>query len=115
MIDRTAVLRLLLAAGLLVFTGVVVGCGAEQPRTALVATEPRWVDASRVEVRVECATEVTSTVQPGAGVDGLPLVTVWGHPKAGRCTVPVTLDLPPGTARIDDAASGMVVDLPPRP
>jgi len=110
-----AVATAALGAAVLVAAPSLGGCSRAHERTALVATSPRWLGVDRIEVEVECAARVEASVRPGAGHDGLPLVTVWGEPRAGRCRVPVALDLPAGTERIDDAASGMVVDLPPRP
>lgn len=93
---------------------VVSGCGAKAGRTALVANEPQRLGNGQVQVMVECASSVEATVRAGAGVEALPLVTIWGRPRAGRCQIPVRLDLPPETTRFDDAASGMVINIPGR-
>ena len=60
----------------------------------------------------ECAEVSKASVEADAGVDGIPLVTVWGHPQVGRCRTEVVVTVPAGTTRIEDAATGMVVDLP---
>lgn len=93
----------------------LTGCGADEDRTALAVRSTRWNERGELAVTVECAEVAGREVRPGAGVEGLPLVTLWGRPKIGRCRTEVTLPLPDGTSRIDDAATGKVVDLPPRP
>lgn len=80
-------------------------------RTHLAIESPRRVDPDTVEVMVECAERVDATVEPGAGVHGLPLVTITGEPRTGRCRVPVRLDLPVEVTAVEDSTTGMVVDL----
>ncbi|MCB0978016.1 MAG: hypothetical protein KDB02_11220 [Acidimicrobiales bacterium] len=116
MTPGTRIARTLAAFGLAVGLAVcAAGCGTDVGRTALVPHHPRWVSPSTVRVTVECSDHVRVTVEPGSGVDLLPLVTIWGDPNRNRCQTQVDLEVPPGTTRIDDAASGRVIDLPPRP
>ncbi|QXC62799.1 hypothetical protein KSP35_08475 [Aquihabitans sp. G128] len=93
----------------------LAGCGAHEGRTALAVRSTRWVGPDELAVTVECAEVSSADVEPGKGVDGLPLLTVWGEPSMGRCASQLVIPVPPGVDRIDDAATGMVVDLPPRP
>lgn len=107
------VVAAVVAAGLM----LVVGCGPPEDTTALAVEHPQWVAGPGVEgpslsVDTECADISTSTVEIDAGVDGVPLVTVWGHPRVGRCRIEVVVTVPEGTTRIEDAATGMVIDLP---
>lgn len=93
----------------------LTACGPGDARVALAIHDARWTGPDTVTVTVECSTDVSASVAPAAGTDGLPLVTIGGHPVDGRCWTPVPLVLPPGTTRVDDATTGMVVVLPPRP
>lgn len=98
-----------------VVAGVLGGCGRpDEAGTALAITDPDWSATGRFVGRVECADHVAVRVEPGAGVEGVPLVTATGRPKLGRCRPTVVVDLPTGTTRIEDAATGTVVDLPTR-
>lgn len=92
---------------------VLTACGAREDRTALAIRSTRWNAAGDLTVTVECAEIASTDVRPGAGVDGLALITIWGRPKVGRCHPEIAFALPAETTRIDDAATGMVVDLPP--
>lgn len=95
--------------------GLLGGCGRpDEASTALALEDPTWAGPERVIGFVECAEDVRVRVEPGAGVEGLPLVTVSGRPKLGRCRPAVVVDVPAGTTRLEDAASGTVVDLPAR-
>ncbi len=94
---------------------MTAGCGADEGRTALAVRSARWSERGDLVLTVECAELDTVDVEPGAGVDDLPLVTIWGRPKFGRCAPSVAVALPSGTTSIDDAATALVVDLPPRP
>jgi hypothetical protein len=100
---------------ILVGAFALAGCGSEVGRTALVPRNPRWISPTTLQVDVECADRLTVKVAIGAGTEQLPLVTIWGEPNREGCWTPVVLTLPPGTERLDDAASGTVVDLPPAP
>ncbi|HEX2578553.1 MAG TPA: hypothetical protein VHK88_19575 [Aquihabitans sp.] len=104
------------AAGLLL-TGVLgaAGCGADGRRTALAVQEARWTATGEVVVTFECSEALEVAVEPGRGTEGVPLVTAWGEPQVGRCARQAVLAVPPGTTRLDDAATGMVVDLPAPP
>ncbi|CAN5514647.1 hypothetical protein BH10ACT1_BH10ACT1_32500 [soil metagenome] len=95
--------------------GSLAGCGRDEGRTALAVRSTRWVSPTELAVTVECAELGTLDLEPGAGIDGLPLLTVWGDPQVGRCAPRIVVPIPAGVTRIDDAATGMVVDLPPRP
>ena len=68
-------------------------------------------DAATIEVEVECADSVEASVEMDAGTEGHPLVTVRGEPRAGRCAVPVRVDLPADITAVEDAATGMVVEI----
>lgn len=95
---------------------LLAGCGAiDPPRTALAVRSARWVGPEAVALTLECAELESAEVDPTAGVDGIPLVTAWGAPRLGRCDTQLVVPVPPTATRIDDAATGMVVDLPPRP
>lgn len=98
-------------AALTVFVlALSVACTSVGP-THLAIESPRRIDPDTVEVMVECAERVEATVEPGAGVHGLPLVTITGEPRTGRCRVPVRLDLPAAVTAVEDSTTGMVVDL----
>jgi hypothetical protein len=94
--------------------GGLAGCGADEDRTALAVRSARWTEQGELVVIVECAKVTEREVRPGAGVEGLPLVTLWDRPRVGGCRTEVTLPVPTGTTRIEDAATGKVVDLPQR-
>ena len=96
-------------------TGLLAGCGADDGRTALAVRSTRWSGPTGLAITVECAHLDSYTFEPGAGIDGLPLLTAWVEPELGRCTTRIVVPVPAGVTRIDDAATGMVVDLPPRP
>ena len=97
---------------------LLVGCGPSEARTALAIEHPSWVtvgsdaEGSTLRFVTECADVVEVSVQPDVGVDGLPRVTVWGHPRIGRCRPEVVVVVPAGTTRLEDGTTGMVVDLP---
>lgn len=97
---------------------LVVGCGASEERIALAVEHPQWITVANgpqgasLRFDTECADVAEISVEPGAGVDGVPLVTVWGRPRTGRCRPEVVVTVPPGTTRVEDATTGMVVDLP---
>lgn len=97
---------------------VVGGCGPSEERIALAVENPQWVtvadgsEGPSLRFDTECADVAEISLEPGAGVDGVPLVTVWGRPRTGRCRTEVTVTVPPGTTRVEDATTGMVVDLP---
>ena len=97
---------------------LMIGCGPADDRTALAVDHPRWVtvgsgdEGSSLRFVTECADVDEVLVEPEAGVDGLPLVTVWGHPRVGRCRPEVEVTVPAGTTRLEDGTTGMVVDLP---
>lgn len=93
----------------------LVGCAPDVGRTALVPRNPRWASPTTLQVDVECADHLSVSVVVGGGIEQLPLVTVWGEPNRDGCWTPVVLTLPPDTGRIDDAASGTVIDLPTPP
>lgn len=112
---RRGVGAALIATAVLLAANGLAGCGADEGRTALAVESASWNDADALVLELECAELDEVDLEPGAGVDGLPLLTAWGEPKLGRCTTTVIVEVPPGTTRIDDAATGMVVDLPPRP
>lgn len=96
-------------------TAGLAGCGHPgEGGTALALADPRWDGPQRIIVTVECAQDVVAQVEPGAGTEGLPLVTIDGRPKVGRCRPEVALDIPAGTTRVEDAATGTVIDLPAR-
>lgn len=96
----------------------LAGCGRDEERTALAVHSPRWtLDAARsadpsLLLETECAEVFEVTVEAGAGVEGVPLVTVWGRPTLGRCLTEVVIEVPEGTTRVEDAATGTVVDVP---
>lgn len=108
------------AVGLMAGVLLLVGCGPSRNLTALAIDHPRWVtvelgvEGSVLHFVTECADVAEVSVEPGAGVDGLPRVTVWGHPQNGRCHPEVVVTVPTGTTRLEDGTTGMVVDLPPR-
>ena len=97
---------------------LMVGCGPSDDLTALAVDHPRWIavgpgeQGSSLRLVTECADVVEVSVEPEAGVEGLPLVTVWGHPRLGRCRPEVVVTVPAGTTRFEDGTTGMVVDLP---
>lgn len=100
-------------AALSAIAALVLSVACTPPGTNhLELRSPIRLDGRTVEVNVECADAVTAEVENGAGIDGIPLVTVTGDPTFGRCRVPVRLDLPEGTVAIEDAATGMVLELP---
>lgn len=96
----------------------MVGCGPSEDGTALAVEHPQWIadtsggEGSALRFDTECADVSKAIVETGGGVDGMPLVTVWGRPRLGRCQTEVVVTVPVGTTRIEDAATGMVVDLP---
>ncbi len=101
--------------GLTVVAAAMTGCGRpDEGGTALALEDPTWAGTQRVVGSVECADDVQVRVEPGTGTEGLTLVTATGRPKVGRCRVAAVIDLPPGTTRIEDAATGTVIDLPAR-
>ncbi len=110
---RTSAARTL-AAALAVSALGLTACGAGPERTALAITETTWTPDGRLVLGFECAELDSVDVEPGEGIDGLPLITAWGRPTVGRCTTEVTIPVPEGTTRIDDATTGQIVDLPPR-
>ncbi len=97
---------------------LLVGCGPSEERTALAIEHPRWVtvgsgaEGSMLRFVTECADVAEVSMEPDAGVDGLPRVTVWGRPQVGRCQPEVVVKVPAGTTRLEDGTTGMVVDLP---
>lgn len=105
---------LVVAAAVVGMAGLT-GCGADEGRTALAIESTSWNEQGELVLELECADTSEVEVTPGAGVDGLPLVTAWGEPALGRCRTTVVVPVGPDVTRIDDAATGMVVDLPPRP
>ena len=100
---RGALLALagLTAAGL-------VGCGADDGRTALAVRHAEVVDGGLL-VETECSTDLTAEVGPDHGGSGLPEVTVWGRPRTGRCrsTIRVPITDPP-TMFVDGTTSEVV-------
>jgi len=90
------------------------GCGADGQRTALAIRSTSWDDEGRLVLQFECAEVDSVDVEPGAGEAGIPLVTAWGEPTLGRCAPEVAVSVAAGVDRIDDATTGMVVDLAPR-
>jgi hypothetical protein len=95
--------------------GGLAGCGADEGRTALAIRSTAWNGRGELVVTLECAEDHEVDVAPTAGVDGIPLVTAWGQPALGRCATRFVVPVAPGVDRVEDAATGMVVDLPPRP
>ncbi|MEO6989285.1 MAG: hypothetical protein ABI239_11635 [Aquihabitans sp.] len=109
--------RSLAAVGSAVGLVLLFGCGPSEDPTALAVEHPQWVaaaseDGPSLRFDTECADVSKATVEAAGGVEGIPLVTVWGRPRMGRCRTEVVVTVPAGTARIEDAATGMVVDLP---
>lgn len=102
-----------LATVAVVLAGGLGACGRpDESGTAPAITDPAWAADGRLVGHVECADRIEVSVEAGAGVEGVPLVTATGRPKLGRCRPTVTVDVPAGTTRIEDAATGTVVDLP---
>lgn len=105
--------RFALAVASAISLSVVLISACTSPgRNVLTVGSPVRLDARTVRVSVECADAVTTEIEVGAGVDGVPRVTVSGEPSFGRCRVPVELELPAGTSAIEDAATGMLLELP---
>ena len=109
--------RLALVAAPIVAVGLalVTACAPSDGRTALAAREPRWRTPGVLVVEVECADDVDARVDPRRGVHGTPLVTIWGTPNRDGCWTEVDLWLLPGTIAVEDAATGTLLELPPRP
>lgn len=97
---------------------LLAGCGPSEDHTALAVDHLEWTappageNGPWLRLDTECAEVSEASVEPGAGVDGVPLVTVWGRPRVGRCRTELVVPVPSGTTRIEDAATGRVVDLP---
>lgn len=91
------------------FSAALVACTGPAEPHALVADSPHRIDAETVEVEVECADDVEARVDLDAGEARVPLVTIRGRPRAGRCRIPIRLPLPADATVFEDAASGMVV------
>jgi len=93
-----------------------VSCGTDDTETALAIASAHRVTPTTVEVRTdECATDVRAIVERDAGGTDLPQVTLWGHPKRGRCrpSIDVRLLGPGAPAGIVDGATGVVVPVQP--
>lgn len=103
---RTRPIALLLAAAAL--TVGLAGCGADEDGTALAVRQLRWDPDGGLVAVTECA-DIHQIVVVGTEV------WIRGRPKVGRCHPAVALRLPAGSRAITDAATGMVVDVPPRP
>src|SRR5699024_3226744 len=97
------------------FAILLISCGSDAPRTALAASSPVWIDTTVIELGTECSEDLDVDVEPEGGVDGVPLVTIWGRPQFGRCRSAVQVDLPDGTTAFEDGTTGMIVELPPAP
>ena len=84
------------------------GCGTDEAGTALAIRSTRWNPSGRLVATTECAEIERASV---VGTE----VWITGQPNVGRCSPEVVLLVPPGTRSVTDAATGTVVDLPPRP
>lgn len=87
----------------------LVACAGSAELHALVAESPRRLDVDTIQVEVECADDVEVEIDPAGGEAGVPLVTIRGRPRAGRCRIPVRIPVPAEATVFEDAASGMVV------
>ena len=107
--------RLLAVAATAVVAALsLAGCGGGEERVALAITETEWVDGTRLVVRTECADIDEATFTPGEG-DQPATMTIWGAPKLGTCQPQIVVPVASGTAKVVDAATSQVVELPPRP
>ena len=73
---------------------------------------PRGFGA-RIQLQVECATDVEVVIGKDHGGSDLPEITVWGRPKVGRChpeEAATTLG-PNRTDKIVDGATSQVVTI----
>lgn len=108
-------LRAVALASLLATTTVgLASCGGDEDRVALAITATSWADDGALEVRTECA-DIEGIPWVTTVGDEPPTITIWGSPRVGTCEPVLRIELAPGVAKVVDAATSEVVDLPPRP
>lgn len=104
--------RLLLAPFLV---AALVGCGADQGRTALAVEHTRWSPDGTLVVQTECSEELEAHGATVARQPTIYEVTIWGKPRVGRCHPEMRLSVGTRVTKLRDAAGNQLVELPPRP
>lgn len=104
--------RMVLALALTSALGwTTAGCGLDQGRTALAIQSASRPNGA-VLLQVECADRIEIDQGRDPAGSGLEQVTIWGHPKVGRCHPTIGLnDL--GRDQFVDGATSQVVEVSP--